>query len=128
MSHWYGQGGEWINMGLPMYFCMDRKPDSGCMIQISACGKSGVMLHLKIVKTAEEEDQNTRMDENGLLHGISVLVELWAFSDHIVCADSYFASVGAALELWCIGLHFIGVVKTATCRFPMHYYPELSFS
>ena len=94
MSCWYGQGGEWINMGLPMYVSMERKPDSGCEIQNSACGESGVMIHLKIVKTAEEEDQCARLDSNGLLHGTSVckyLVEPWAFSERIVCADSYFA-------------------------------------
>jgi hypothetical protein len=121
---WYGQGGKWINMGLPMYVSMDRKPDSGCEIQNSACGESGVMLHLKIAKTAEEEDHHSRMDDTGLLHGTSVLkylVEPWAFSEQIVCADSYFASVGAALELQRIGLCFIGVVKTATHQFPMHY-------
>jgi hypothetical protein len=35
-----------------------------------------------------------------------------------VCADSYFASVGAAKELYRNGLQFIGVVKTATKGFP----------
>jgi hypothetical protein len=94
-------------MGLPMYVSMDRKPDSGFEIQNSASGESDVMFHLKIVKTAEKEDQNTRMDDNGLLHGTSVLkylVEPWVFSEHIVCADSYFASVRAPLELQHIGL------------------------
>ncbi len=78
---------------------MEQKPDSGCEIQNSSCGKSVVILRLKLVKTAEEEGQNTRVGENGLLHGTVILkqlVELWAFSDCIVCADSYFASVGAA--------------------------------
>jgi hypothetical protein len=124
MSRWYGQGGEWINMGLPMYVSIDRKPDSGCEIQNSAGGESGVMHHLKIVKTAEEEDHHSRMDDTGLLHSTSMLkylVEPWAFSEWIVCADSYFACVGAALELRRIGLCFIGVVKTATRQFPMHY-------
>jgi hypothetical protein len=35
-----------------------------------------------------------------------------------VCADSYFASVGAAKELFRNGLRFIGVVKTATRGYP----------
>ena len=36
-------------------------------------------------------------------------------------ADSYFASVQAALRLKAMGLRFIGTVKTATRGFPMHY-------
>ena len=30
ISRWYGQGGEWINKGLPMYVAIDRKPENGC--------------------------------------------------------------------------------------------------
>jgi Transposase IS4 len=32
MSRWYGQGGEWINHGLPFYVAIDRKPENGCEI------------------------------------------------------------------------------------------------
>ena len=57
-------------------------------------------------------------NENGdFLHGCNVLVELvrpWANTDRVVCADSYFASVQAALRLKKMGLRFIGTVKTAT--------------
>ena len=44
MSRWYGQGGHWINHGLPMYVAIDRKPENGCEIQNAACGYSGVMI------------------------------------------------------------------------------------
>ena len=54
MSWWYGQGSHWINHGLPMYVAINRKPENGCEIQNAACGHSGVMIRLKIVKTAEE--------------------------------------------------------------------------
>jgi hypothetical protein len=50
ISHWYGQGGHWINCGLPMCVVVDRKPDSGCELQNAVCGHSGVMLRLKVVK------------------------------------------------------------------------------
>ena len=34
MSRWYGNGGSsWINIGLPCYILVDRKPDKGCKIQ-----------------------------------------------------------------------------------------------
>ena len=55
MSRWYGLGGFWINVGLPQYVAMDRKPEDGCEIQNAADGSSGVMMRLKLVKTAEEE-------------------------------------------------------------------------
>ena len=45
----------------------------------------------------------------------------WANTDRVVCADSYFASVQAALRLKAMGLRFIGTVKTATKGFPMHF-------
>lgn len=130
ISRWYGLGGDWINMGLPMYVAIDRKPESGCEIQDAACGKSGIMISLKLVKTAslEEEANGNREEEDGMLHGTKVLLHLvskWAHSDRMVCADSYFASVGAAQKLREIGLKFIGVVKTATKKFPMKYLSEI---
>ena len=128
MSRWYGQGGHWINHGLPQYVAIDRKPENGCEIQNSACGRSGVMLRLKLVKgvdlLGEEEDMVDEGNEGSLLHGTSVLKQVvspWFGSNRIVCADSYFASVGAAEELFRNGLRFIGVVKTATKGFPKTY-------
>ncbi|KAG7369876.1 transposase IS4 [Nitzschia inconspicua] len=94
ISRWYGQGGHWINMGLPMYVAIDRKPKNGCEIQNAACGQCGVMLRLKLVKTAAEESTTTHVHNDGLQHGTAVLkflVAPWRFSRRIVCADSYFA-------------------------------------
>jgi Transposase IS4 len=53
ISRWYGLGGHWINIGLPMYVAIDRKPEDGLEIQDSCCAKSGILLQLKLVKTAE---------------------------------------------------------------------------
>ena len=53
MSRWYGLGGHWINMGLPMYVSIDRKPEDGLEIQNAACANSGIMYQLKLVKTAQ---------------------------------------------------------------------------
>ena len=52
ISRWYGLGGHWINMGLPMYVAIDRKPEDALEIQNSCCAKSGIMAQLKLVKTA----------------------------------------------------------------------------
>jgi hypothetical protein len=62
------------------------------------------------------------LEENGLAHGtrvIKVLVLPWVRSGRLVVADSYFASVATAEELYRLGLRFTGVVKTTTRRFPM---------
>lgn len=123
ISRWYGQGGHWINHGLPMYVAIDRKPENGCEIHNTACGRSGVMLRLRLVKTAAEEALNGERHRE-TLHGTMILkylVQPWTMSDRIVCADSYFASVVAAEELMRVGLQFIGVIKTATRRYPMNY-------
>ena len=128
MVRWYGTGGEWINAGLPHYVAIDRKPENGCEIQDSCCGRSGVMLQLKIVKSTEDDDDSLIEEENGLLHGTVVLKQLvrsWFYTDRIVCADSYFASVGAAEELLRYRTRFIGVVKTATKRYPMSYLQKI---
>jgi hypothetical protein len=85
---------------------------------------SGVMLRLKLVKGADlpclEEEQFGNNNES-LLHGTNVLkhvVSPWFGSNRIVCANSYFASVGASKELFRNGLRFIGPVKTATRGYP----------
>ena len=63
-------------------------------------------------------------EDAAMNHGTKVLVDLvrpLANSGRVVVADSYFASVQAALTLYEMGLRFIGTVKTATRGFPMHY-------
>ena len=71
ISHWYELGGHWVNTGLYCYVTIDRKPENGCEIQNSVCGKSGIMLRIKLVKNANgEEDGNRAHEYNpGLIHG-----------------------------------------------------------
>jgi hypothetical protein len=134
ISCWYGLGGHWINIGLRQYVAIDRKPENGCEIQNCGDGRSGVMMHLKIVETAESESLHCSAfdGEEGLLHGTIVLkylIDPWAYSgDCPVCADSYFASVLAVEELEKMGFGFIGVVKTATRRFPQAYLASLELT
>ncbi len=96
ISRWYGQGGYWINHGLPQYIAIDRKPEFGCEIQNSCCGRSGIMMRLKLVKTMEEQNTHIQPGDDGLLHGTAVLKYLvlpWARTDRIMRAVFYFASV-----------------------------------
>jgi hypothetical protein len=124
MSRWYGQGGDWINHGLPMYVAIDRKPENGCEIQDACCGVTGIMIRLKVVKSKNEQEEQQENGTEDMLHGTQVLRELvypWRNTERVVCADSYFASVKAVEELRRLRLRFIGVVKTATRRYPMAY-------
>ena len=57
-------------------------------------------------------------------HGTAILKYLvvpWDNSERGVCADSYFASISSAEEMMRIGIHFIGVVNTATKKLLMAY-------
>ena len=90
ISCWYGQGGYWINHGLPQYIAINPKPEFGCKIQNSACDRSGIIMRLKLVKTMEAQQAKLRTGDVGLLHGAAVLKLLllpWTRTDRIVCAD-----------------------------------------
>lgn len=107
MSKRYGNGGHWINLGLPQCIAIDRKPENGCEIQNSACGRSYIFMRLELVKTAEREETHLHTNETGLPRGLVVLrflVYPWGRSFRIVCADFYFASVIAAENLVKMGL------------------------
>jgi hypothetical protein len=76
------------------------------------------MMELHVVKGPAEERFVLENDEaNELGHGCKVMLHLLQFLTsakcHIVCADSYFASVQAACCLFDFNFQFIGVVKTA---------------
>jgi len=118
VSIWYRQGEYCINIGLPIYIEIDRKPENGCEIQNSTCGRSGVILQLRLAKIAEEyNSERANTDDDELLHSTQVLKKLvapWTNINRIVCANSYFASVGCCEELKRIGIQLIGFVKKAT--------------
>ncbi len=129
MSRWYGLGGDWIDVGLPTYRAIDRKPENGCEIKNSACGRSGIMLRLRIVKSPCDEERNGGNNEQS--HGTTVttqLIEPWKHTNRIVCGDSYFASVQTAQALYQNGLRFIGVVKTSHRKFPQKYLGEVKLN
>lgn len=82
------------------------------------------MLRLHVVTTSADQHASFTEEERAGAHGTVImmrLVEPWSGTDRIVCADSYFASVGAAMALKAAGLRFIGVVKTAHRLFPLAF-------
>jgi hypothetical protein len=67
------------------------------------------MMRLKLVNTMEEQEAHICTGDGGLLDRAVVLKVLllpWPRTDRIVCADLYFALVGALQELNRIGLRF----------------------
>jgi len=105
-----------------MFVAIDRKPENGCEMQNTACGRSSIMLCLHPVALAADKRERQTGADTSILHRTTLLKRLvanWAGSGRIVCADSYFDSVEAALELTGMGLQFIGVVKNLTTRYPM---------
>ena len=72
ISRWYRQGGHWINFVLPMYVAIERKPENGAEIQNYAYGRAGIMMRLRIVKSAKNEEYQ-QYDRDNLPHGTKVL-------------------------------------------------------
>jgi hypothetical protein len=93
-SGWYEQGSTWINHSLPMFVVMDRKPEDGFKIHKAACGITGVMIQLKLIKTARKQ-QAEEEDDSTIINGTKVLLMLvqpWYNSNRVVCADTNFTS------------------------------------
>ena len=87
------------------------------------------MMRPRIVKSANNEEE-PQYYEDTLPHVTKVTKEPvmpWANTYIIVCADSYFASVTDAEESWKHRLRFIGVIKTATRKFPRAYLSTIDF-
>lgn len=90
ISRWYGVGRSWTGVGIPTYIEMDWKPDKGCKIETSCCGRSKIMLRLGVVKSDEREG-DVPIEGETLPHGASILSGLVSpllNSDRVVCTDS----------------------------------------
>jgi len=124
ISRWYGLGGIWINTGLPMYVAIDRKPDNGGKFQDACDGVSEIRIRIRIVKQAEDEGAETVEGDDGIQHGVKVLLELiepWLNTNRHVCADSYFSSKKGCEILTAKNTRFTGSVKQCTKEYLMDY-------
>ena len=82
-------------MGFPIYVALDKTPENGSEIQNATCVRSGIMIRIRIVKSARNEGEQ-QDDRYNFPHGTKVLKELvmpWADMYRVVCEDSYFVSV-----------------------------------
>jgi hypothetical protein len=102
---WYGKGGAFVDAGLPMYLALECKPDNSGEIQNLADVTSGIILHLKVVKSANEEkaitvaatadaiaDDDDIVAANEARKGTQVLLELtepWHHSGHLFEEEQY---------------------------------------
>jgi Transposase IS4 len=111
-------------MDYPCLFQWNENQKMGARFKNASCGRKGIMIQLRLVKTSREVEDNKFEDNNDTTvnHGTKVLLKLiqpWQISDRVVCTDSYFASVQAPKELLRVGMKFIGVMKTATKEYPL---------
>lgn len=121
ISKWYDLGGSWSDIGLPRYVAIQRKPESGCELQTSSCGESGIMIRIKVVMGSSSAPQTTSTQTEELSASAETTLDLikpWLNTNRIVCADSYFSSVKTAEELLRRNTKYIGIIKQGTKKFP----------
>jgi hypothetical protein len=106
--------------GLPHKTKIARKPQGvGLEIRNICCGETGILLRLEL---QEGKDKMRTLEHSAALgSGTSSTVRLclpWQGTRRVVVGDSAFGSVKTARELHKRGLHFTGLVKTASREFP----------
>lgn len=100
-----------------------RKPVPCGMEGKCACdGESNIMIYIEI-QEGKEAMARKKYQCEGYTYKFHTAVTLrcvdaWFGSSRLIVADSAFASVATAKALLSFGLHFIGIVKTATKGFP----------
>ena len=93
----------------------------GCELKNSADADTKIVLQLEIQEGAEVMNTKEYMSEYKLA-GTALLLRLnkpWHGSGRAISTDSAFASVTTAVACRKNGMHFTGLVKTATRMFPI---------
>ena len=98
-----------------------RKPE-GVGTELKDCSDGTTCLCLRLeIQEGKEAMATKKFCGPTVNSGTAIvlrLVEPWFQTDRLVCGDSAFASVATALECRRHGLHFTGIVKTATKKYP----------
>ena len=130
VSSWRGKDGDFCSDGMPHVTRIDRKPKGvGCELKNSADADTKIILQLEIQEGAEVMNTKEYMSEYKLA-GTALLLRLtksWHGTGRAISADSAFASVTTAVACRKNGMHFTGLVMTATRMFPMLYLDEVEF-
>eukprot|EP00731_Ephydatia_muelleri_P017495 Em0010g593a len=131
VSSWRGKDGNFCSDGMPHVTRIDRKPkEVGCEIKNCADADTKVMLQLEIQEGAEIMCTREYVADYKLAGTAQVLrlTKPWHGSGRAISADLAFASVTSALACRKHGLHFTGLVKTATKFYPKGYMDEVEFA
>jgi hypothetical protein len=127
VSAWRGSNGEVRAGGMPHVVKIVRKPKGvGCELVDIADAESGVIMRLEIAEGKDAERAKEYAGDFG--HGTAVTLRLtkpWHGSGRLVVADSAFASVKTAVRMRKVGMHFIGMVKTAHSKYPKKYFDAM---
>ena len=125
VSSWRGKDGDFCSDGMPHVTRIDRKPKGvGCEIKNCADADTKVMLQLEIQEGAEIMCTREYVADYKLAGTAQVLrlTKPWHGS------GTAFASITTALACRKHGLHFTGLVKTATKFYPKGYMDEVEFA
>jgi hypothetical protein len=122
MSMWLGLEGKYSTEGCPAVTKIQRKP-RGVGVELKSCadGESGVMLRLELMEGKKAMSTKEHADLGAGCGHILRLTKPWRGTGRTVVTDSAFASVLIAVWSFFYGFFFMGIVKTATRRFPKKY-------
>lgn len=120
MFAWYGKG-QYFKNGMPAVIKIKRKPKGvGCECKTISDVVSGIMIGLEVNEGKEAMQQKEWQHQLGAGTATTLrLTRPWHGSGRIVVGDSWFGSVKTAFELHQRGLFFMGMVKTATKKYPI---------
>lgn len=120
MSFWEGLDNIYSDFGLPHSSKQIRKPRSqGCELKSCADCETGIMLRLEILEGKDRQATKAYVNEYPPSTAVVLrLTEPWFEKSRTIIGDSAFSSVATAEAALKVGLHYLGVVKTASKRYP----------
>jgi len=124
MSAYEGLESFECHFTLPHTTKIARKPKGvGCELKFMADVESGIILKLELMEGKDKSRMKEFENEFKLHTAITLrLAKDYFGTSRTIIVDSAFSSVDTCQELLKNGLHFLGMVKTASSRFPKAYF------
>ena len=114
-----------FQIGMPHVTKIARKPKRvGAELKDAACAVTQVIISLEIQEGKEAMATQKYTQEWKKIGPAQVLqlTEPWHGTGRVINEDAAFASVTTAEACRMYGMHFTGLVKTATTKFPMDHF------
>ena len=130
ISLWRGKDGNYCSDGMPHVTKIERKPKGvGAELKDAVCAQTKVIIALEIQEGKEAMASKDNVNEYTKAGTATVLrlTKPWHGSRRVINGDSAFASVTTAMACRDKGLHFTGLVKTATKMFPKQYFQSREY-